>query len=63
MLCSDIVLEVQTRAFLTTESFAWASPLCAAAACVDGVVMVAFPTAPCESHEPLLMNPDERSID
>ena len=24
--------------------------------------MVAFHTAPCESREPLLMNPDERSI-
>ena len=27
------------------------------------VVMAAFHTAPCESHEPLLMNPDKRSID
>jgi len=26
-------------------------------------VMAAFHTAPCESHEPLLLNPDERSID
>ena len=32
------------------------------AACVDGVVMVTFHTASCESHEPLVMNPDERSI-
>ncbi len=24
--------------------------------------MVAFHTAPCESHEPLVINPDERSI-
>ena len=27
------------------------------------VVMADFHTAPCESHEPLLLNPDERSID
>ena len=26
-------------------------------------MMAAFHTAPCESYEPLLMNPDERSID
>ena len=26
-------------------------------------MMAAFHTAPCESHEPLILNPDERSID
>ena len=54
---------VQARAFLTTDPFVQASPLCAAAACADGVVMVAFHTAPCESYEPLLLNPDERLIE
>ena len=32
------------------------------AACVDIVVMVTFHAASCESYEPLVMNPDERSI-
>jgi len=64
-LCYAVVSSwmVQARAFLTTDPFVQASPLCAAAACVDGVVMVAFHTAPCESYEPLLLNPDEKSVE
>ena len=53
----------QTRVFLTTDTFVPVSLLCPAAACVDGVVLIAFHMAPCKSHEPLLLNPDETSIE
>ena len=53
----------QTRVFLTTDTFVPVSSLCAAAACVDGVVLIAFHMAPCKSHEPLLLNPDEKSVE
>ena len=63
MLCSDIIFDDSIACILDDGSFFQASPLCATAACVDGVVMVSFHTTHCESYESFLLNHDERSIE
>lgn len=66
VLCSGIVLDGSNACILDDGSFCLGiATLCCGRLCRRSceVVMAAFHTAPCESYEPLLMNPDERSID